>query len=79
MKKVSIRECGSLIASHEPFSAGSLSATIEEHDQGAKVYVVKSYAETIATWTASAGWWLNERKYSATTTKHQAKVRNFAR
>jgi hypothetical protein len=42
-------------------------------------YVVYSYSTLIAEWTREEGWRVSDRKYSATTSKHQGILRRAIR
>lgn len=58
------------IHKRDAFIAGSMMAFIDPYEG---VYEVYSYGVRIATWT-HAGWRVADRKYSATTSRHQRLV-----
>ena len=69
-KRINQRQAVAAIAAHKDFKATALSG----FNQG-DAYHVKSYDTIIATFKEGEGWALNARRYSVTTSRHQATVR----
>lgn len=72
MAQPNYKQVAELIAERKPFThAHSMRA--EVHADSYRVY---SYSTLIATYTYDTGaWWLNETKYSPTTSKQQSLIR----
>ena len=71
MPNITTRNAYMAIREHKTFKAGALRGVVIESG----TYVVYSYAVEIARWTAADGWTVNDKRYSATTSRHQTQVR----
>jgi hypothetical protein len=70
-KRINQRQAVEAIRNHRDFKAAGLSGV----NAGPNQYLVFSYSTVIARFVEGEGWSLNERKYSPTTSRHQAIVR----
>lgn len=70
-KRINQRQAVEAIRNHRDFKAAALSGV----NDGPNQYLVLSYSTVIARFVEGEGWSLNERKYSKTTSRHQAIVR----
>jgi hypothetical protein len=70
-KRINQRQAVEAIRNHRDFKAAALSGV----NNGPNQYLVLSYHDIIARFVEGKGWSLNERKYSVTTSRHQALVR----
>jgi hypothetical protein len=76
MPQPNYKQVAELIADRMPFKHGH-SMRAEYNYLG--IYCVYSYATLIATYdTVSRKWWINENKYSVTTSKQQNIIRRAA-
>ena len=71
MKRITLRQAVEAIRNREEFQAGSLSGY---HVYQPDEYVISSYATVIAV-VKDSGTWIDDQRYSVTTSRHQSIVR----
>lgn len=75
MAQPNYKQVETLLAAHQPFKHGHSMSAERADDQ----YYVWSYSTLIASCNITTGeWWLNETKYSRTTSKQQNIIRRVA-